>query len=139
VVTPLGAFDPTPSPGQAIIPRNFGRGPGFVSVNMSLGRTFKFGKALPPQAPPPGAPRTTPATGGDQKPPAKPQVQRPYAVSFSLNATNILNRTNKSVPVGNMSSPFFLQSPSGSNQFSFGPSGGSAGNRVISVRVRVSF
>jgi hypothetical protein len=139
VVTPLGAFDPTPSPGQAIIPRNFGRGPGFVSVNMSLGRTFKFGKALPPQAPPPGAPRTTPATGGDQKPPAKPPIQRPYAVTFSLNASNILNRTNKSVPVGNMSSPFFLQSPSGSNQFSFGPSGGSAGNRVISVRVRVSF
>jgi len=43
------------------------------------------------------------------------------------------------VPVGNMSSPFFLQSPSGSSQFFFGPGGGSAGNRVISLRVRVSF
>jgi hypothetical protein len=139
VVTPLGAFDPTPSPGQTIIPRNFGRGPGYFSLNMSLGKSFKFGRAIEPKSPPPGGPSTTPATGGDQKPPAKPPVQRPYAVSFSINATNVFNRTNKSVPVGNMSSPFFLQSPSGSSQFFFGPGGGSAGNRIISLRVRLSF
>ena len=139
VITPLGAFDPTPSPGQAIIPRNFGRAPGFFSVNMSLGKAFKFGKAIEPKSPPPGGPSTTPASGGDQKPPAKPPIQRPYAVNFSINATNIFNRTNKSAPVGNMSSPFFLQSPSGSSQFSFGPGNGSGGNRVISLRVRISF
>jgi hypothetical protein len=139
VVTPLGAFDPTPSPGQAIIPRNFGRGPGYLSMNVSVGKTFKFGKAIEPKTPPPGGPTTTPATGGDQKPPAKPAIQRPYTLNFSVNATNVFNRTNKGVPVGNMSSPFFLQSPSGSNQFFFGPGGGSAGNRVISLRVRVSF
>ncbi|HYV11515.1 MAG TPA: TonB-dependent receptor [Pyrinomonadaceae bacterium] len=139
VVTPLGAFDPTPSPGQTIIPRNFGRGPGYLSLNISLGKAFNFGKAIEPKAPPPGGPSTTPATGGDQKPPAKPPIQRPYSLGFSVNATNILNRTNKGVPVGNMASPFFLQSPSGSNQFFFGPGGGSAGNRVISLRVRVSF
>jgi hypothetical protein len=138
IVTPLGAFDPTPSPGQTIIPRNFGRGPGFVSVNMSLAKSFKFGKAIEPKTPPPGAPKTTDATK-DQKPPAKPPVQRPYALTFSVNVTNILNRTNKGNPVGNMSSPFFLKSPSGSNTFFFGPGGGSAGNRVINLRVRFSF
>lgn len=139
IVTPLGAFDPTPSPGQTIIPRNFGRGPGFISVNMSLGKAIKFGKAIEPKAPPPGGPSTTPASGGDQKPPAKPPVQRPYAVNFSINATNVFNRTNKGLPVGNMSSPFFLQSPSGSNTFFFGPGGGSGGNRVINLRVRLTF
>ncbi|HKU77242.1 MAG TPA: carboxypeptidase regulatory-like domain-containing protein [Pyrinomonadaceae bacterium] len=138
IVTPLGAFDPTPSAGQTIIPRNFGRGPGFVSVNMSMGKTFKFGKAIEPQAPPPGAPKTTDATK-DQKAPAKQPVQRPYAITFSINATNIFNRTNKGNPVGNMTSPFFLKSPSGSNNFSFGPGGGSGGNRVINLRVRFSF
>jgi len=138
VVTPLGAFDPTPAPGQTIIPRNFGRGPGSVSVNLSVGKSIKFGKAIEPKTPPPGAPRTTSAAG-DQKPPPKPPVQRPYAVAFSLNANNVLNRTNKGIPVGNMSSPFFLQSPSGSNNFSFGPGGGSGGNRMISLRVRLSF
>jgi hypothetical protein len=139
VVTPLGAFDPTPSPGQTIIPRNFGRGPGFLSVNLSVGKTIKFGKAIEPKTPPPaGAPRTTTA-GSDQKPPAKPPIQRPYALTFSMNANNILNRTNKGAPVGNMTSPFFLQSPSGSNNFSFGPGGGNGGNRIISFRVRLSF
>jgi hypothetical protein len=102
-----------------------------------MGRTFKFGKAIPPPAPPPGAPRTTDATK-DQKPPAKPQVQRPYFLNLSINAANVFNRTNKGVPVGNMASPFFLQSPSGSN-FSFGPGNGSGGNRVISLRVRIGF
>ena len=28
VVTRFGAFDPNPAPGQAIIPRNYGEGPG---------------------------------------------------------------------------------------------------------------
>lgn len=138
IVTPLGAFDPTPSPGQTIIPRNFGRGPGYVSLNMSGGKTFKFGKAIEPKTPPPGAPKTTDATK-DQKPPAKALVQRPYSLSFSVIVTNILNRTNKGNPVGNMSSPFFLKSPSGSNTFFFGPSAGSAGNRVISLRLRFNF
>ena len=104
-----------------------------------MGKAFKFGKAIEPKSPPPGGPSTTPASGGDPKPAAKPPVQRPYAVNFSINATNIFNRTNRSVPVGNMSSPFFLQSPSGSNQFSFGPGNGSGGNRLITLRVRISF
>jgi hypothetical protein len=138
VITPLGAFDPTPSPGQQIIPRNFGRGPGMLLVNMSLSKSIKFGKAIEPKTPPPGAPRTTDATG-EQKPPAKVPVQRPYTLSFSINATNILNRTNRATPIGNMSSPFFLQSPFGSNIFFFGSGGGSGGNRVVNLRVRLSF
>ena len=138
IVTPLGAFDPTPSPGQTIIPRNFGRGPGYVSVNPSMSKTFKFGKAIEPKTPPPGAPKTTDATK-DQKPPAKPPVQRPYGLTFYVIVSNIFNRTNKGNPVGNMSSPFFLKSPSGSNTFFFGSGGGSAGNRVVSLRVRFSF
>jgi hypothetical protein len=139
IVTPLGAFDPTPSPGQTIIPRNFGRGPGFVSVNMNVSKTIKFGKAIEPKTPPPGAPRTTDASSGEQKPAPKPPVQRPYSLVFSISANNVLNRTNKGNPVGNMTSPFFLQSPSGSNNFFFGPGGSSGGNRMITFRARLSF
>ena len=83
-------------------------------------------------------PRTTTA-GSDQKPPAKPPIQRPYALTFSMYANNLFNRTNKGTPVGNMTSPFFLQSPSGSNNFIFGPGGGTGGNRIINLRVRLSF
>ncbi|HEX2270970.1 MAG TPA: TonB-dependent receptor, partial [Pyrinomonadaceae bacterium] len=138
VVTPFGAFDPTPSPGQKIIPRNFGRGPGFASVSLSVGRSFKFGKAIEPKAPPAGAPRTTDANA-PQTPPKPAPVQRPYTLAFSMNINNLFNRTNPGIPVGNMASPFFLKSPSSSSTFFFGPGGGSSGNRVISLRVRVSF
>lgn len=139
IVTPLGAFDPTPSPGQTIIPRNFGRGPGFFNVNLRVGKTIKFGKAIEPKTPPPaGTPRTTTA-GADQKPPAKPPIQRPYSLSFYVSANNLFNRTNKGAPIGNMTSPFFLQSPSGSNNVTFGPVSGTGGNRIVNVGLRLSF
>ncbi|HKS10927.1 MAG TPA: carboxypeptidase regulatory-like domain-containing protein [Pyrinomonadaceae bacterium] len=145
VVTPLGAFDPNPSPGQTIIPRNFGRGPGFVSVNFNVAKVFKFGPAIEPKAPPPGGPATTsasaPATpgGATAKPPAKPPVQRPYSLTFSASFNNFFNRNNEGTPIGNMSSPYFLKSASGSNTFFFGGGSGSGGNRVITLRVRLSF
>ena len=56
-----------------------------------------------------------------------------------INASNIFNRTNRGAPIGNMSSPFFLESPSGSNTFFFGPGGGSGGNRTITLRIRLGF
>jgi hypothetical protein len=142
VVTPLGAFDPNPTPGQTIIPRNFGRGPGFVSINLGVEKIIKFGRAIEPKTAPPGGAVVT--TSGAATPPAstaakKPPVQRPYTLSFSAYISNLLNRTNKGVPVGNMTSPYFLQSASGSNNFIFGPGGGQGGNRLVSLRVRVSF
>jgi hypothetical protein len=43
VETRWGNFDLRPKPGQAIIPRNYGEGPGFFSVNLRVGRAFAFG------------------------------------------------------------------------------------------------
>jgi len=137
VVTPLGAFDPNPTPGQQIIPRNFGRAPGFFSVNMGVEKIFKFGKAIEPKTPP-APPKTTDAAA-PATPQPKPPVQRPYTLGFSIYASNLFNRTNKGAPVGNMASPYFLKSPSGSNNFVFGPGGGSGGNRLVSLRVRFNF
>src|SRR5207237_9413764 len=42
--TRFGAFDLDPQPGQVIIPRNFGEGPGFFSVNLRLSKTVGFGE-----------------------------------------------------------------------------------------------
>jgi hypothetical protein len=146
VVTPLGAFDPNPSPGQTIIPRNFGRGPGFMSVNFNVAKVWKFGPAIEPKAPPPGGPATTSANapaaapgGAGAAPPAKPPIQRPYSLQLSVSFNNLFNRNNQGLPVGNMASPYFLKSASGSNTFFFGPGGGSGGNRTITLRVRLSF
>jgi hypothetical protein len=152
VVTPLGAFDPNPAPGQQIIPRNLGQAPIFVSVNLGVSKTIKFGRAIPPKSPPPaatgsvvtttGTVTTTPATAtaGGQKPAPKPPIQRPYSLSFSINANNVLNRNNRGTPVGNMASPYFLKSTGTSGMFFFGPGGGgTGGNRQIILRVRLSF
>ena len=43
VITRLGGFNVQPAPGQALIPRNFGDGPGYFSVNIRMSRTFGFG------------------------------------------------------------------------------------------------
>ncbi len=137
VVTPLGAFDPNPAPGQAVIPRNFGRGPAFMSVNMNIEKVFKLGKAIEPKAPPATPPKTTDANA-PQTPARKPPVQRPYTLGISMYVQNLFNRNNEAAPIGNMTSPYFLKSAGPSNNF-FGPSGGSGGNRIISLRARFSF
>jgi hypothetical protein len=43
VCTPYGNFNLRPAAGEALIPRNFGEGPGFVSVNMRISKTWNFG------------------------------------------------------------------------------------------------
>ncbi len=144
IVTPFGAFDPNPVPGQRIIPQNFGQGPGSLSVNLGVSKTMTFGRAIPPKtAPAPAAGNvvtSASATASSQKPPAKQPIQRPYQLSFSIYASNALNHTNKGNPVGNMASPYFLKSTSSSSGFFFGPGGGgSGGNRQITLSVRFTF
>jgi len=145
IVTPYGALDPNPVAGQQIIPRNFGQGPAFVSVSGGASKTWKFGKAIPPPSLPAmtGVVSTTATAApgaANAKPPAKPPIQRPYALTLSVYANNLLNRNNRSNPVGNMSSPYFLKSTSSSGMFFFGPGGGgSGGNRNITLRMRLSF
>src|SRR5262249_13799026 len=43
--TVYGLLNPNPKPGEATLPRNFGRSPGSVTVNLRLARTFGFGPA----------------------------------------------------------------------------------------------
>src|SRR5438552_12987302 len=43
VVTKFGAFDPNPTAGEVIIPRNYGLGPRALISNLRISRTFGFG------------------------------------------------------------------------------------------------
>lgn len=43
IVTRFGTFNPNPGPGDEIIPRNFGQGPGRFVVSMNVSKTFGFG------------------------------------------------------------------------------------------------
>ncbi len=150
VVTEFGAFDPTPEPGSTIIPRNFGRGPSFSMLNLHLSKTFGFGKktneadnfrerirqqrggiALGGRG---GGPRGGGGRGGFRGFGGRSNYR--YSLSLSISARNVLNITNPSTPIGNLSSPFFGESNASSG---FGRGRSSAGNRNISARLRFSF
>lgn len=43
ICTPFGNFNLKPGPGDQLIPRNYGKGPGFLSVNVRVSKTWQFG------------------------------------------------------------------------------------------------
>jgi len=43
VPTPYGLLDPNPTLDERLVPRNYGRGPGSILVNLRVGKTVKFG------------------------------------------------------------------------------------------------
>jgi hypothetical protein len=88
VRTPLGVFDLAPVAGQRIIPRNYADGPGVVSANMRVGKTFALG----------------------EKSRAGKQSGDPRQLTFTINARNALNHPNYAAPDGNLSSPLFGRS-----------------------------
>ncbi|MDT5268643.1 MAG: hypothetical protein QOH49_829 [Acidobacteriota bacterium] len=62
-----------------------------------------------------------------------------YTLNFSLNFTNLLNRTNLGQPVGNLRSVNFGQSLFPAGSFGFGGGNPNAGNRRVQASVRFSF
>ncbi len=43
VCTQFGNFNLRPNPGETLIPRNFGEGPGYFAVNLRISKTWSFG------------------------------------------------------------------------------------------------
>lgn len=141
--TPIGDFDLSPAPGQQLIPRNYGLGPSFFSVNMGVSRAFQFGNVSGPAAaaakPAAAAPAGAPAQSGANRQGNAPAPEKRYTLTLSVNIQNLLNHTNLTNPIGNLSSPQFGQSISTAGGFG-GPGGSSAaGNRRIQVQVRFGF
>lgn len=162
LVTRFGAFDPNPAPGQQLIPRNYGDGPSFFNVNLGLSRTFGFGGSRETAANASG--QTEGGQGGGRVGMGggrrggggggggggfgrgggrggNASSDSRYNLTFSINVQNLLNTTNKGIPVGNLSSPLFGESLSTAGGFGGGGGGGNpaAGNRRIIGQVRFSF
>jgi len=161
--TPCGNFDLLPLPGAEIIPRNYGYGPGYFSVNFRVAKTFGFGsvagpparaqtstvpgKGTAPQAANNGKQAAQPASNGNAvaqparpaAPPARPE-DKPYRLTLSLFVANVFNHTNLGTPIGNLSSPSFgtSNSLSGLGQFTFGASAAQS-NRSVTMRAQFQF
>ncbi len=168
VDTEWGLLDPNPTPGQVIIPRNLGRGPAFVVMNLRVGKNIGFGKRKDAEA---GAPTDVPPPGGGRGP--GPGGGGPGGgggrggggfggggggrgfggdgggegsgrvnLNLSVSIQNVLNHVNAGNPVGNIGSPSFGRSLNTAGGFGFGGGGGGGtgvGNRRVELDVRLSF
>lgn len=91
VRTAFGAFDTKPVAGQTLVPRNYGQGPGLLTLNVEMGKQFGFG------------PRVSSATSG------RPGERR-YSAELQVLALNALNHPNLAQPVPLVDSPLFGRS-----------------------------
>ena len=123
---------------NAIIPRNYGEGPGSFSVNMRVSKNFGFGK-LDDKGGQAGQGGGMMGMGRGGFFGGMGGSRKPYNLNVSVNFSNLLNTVNLGNPVSSLSSSRFGQSTSTSGGFGrFGGSGGSA-NRRIELQVRFSW
>ena len=125
IPTAYGLLDPNPVPGETLVSRNFGRGPGQMSVNLRVAKVFGFGAER----------KSAKAGGGIFAAPA----ERHYTLSISLSIRNLLNHTNPGPIIGNITSPLFgraNQVPGTPNAEGFSEN---ANNRRLELQMRLSF
>jgi hypothetical protein len=159
IKTPYGFLDPNPKPGEAILPRNFGRSPGQIMVNLRLARTFGFGPAREgssnaggfggggggprgggggPRGGGPGGMRGMPGMGGPGMfGGGGGGTNRRYNLILSVQARNILNHVNPGAINGTLTSPLFGQSNTLAG--GFGAFAENGNNRRLELQMRFTF
>lgn len=150
VQTALGAFDTAPSPGQTIVPINFGTGQAQFTFNMRLAKTIGIGPKLESSNPRQqdqggggprverrggGGPRGGGPRGGGGPFSMGEQTGQRYNLTFSVSARNLFNVVNPATPIGNLSSPLFGQSIA----LAGGPFNTQSANRRIDFQMMFAF
>ena len=115
IQTAYGLLDPNPTPGERLLPRNYGRGPGQFNVNLRIAKTIGFGRER--------------GGSGDSRPRGRhgrralrwqrqaaagwagligsPSTSHRFNLSIGLSVRNLLNHTNPGPIIGNITSPYF--------------------------------
>ena len=148
ILTKYGLLDPNPTPDEKTLSRNFGRGPGSITVNLRVAKIFEFGpgregaSAPAPRGPGGGGedrrgnPGVFGAGGGLQGPSSS--TSHRYNLTVSMSARNLLNHTNPGPIIGNITSPLFGQAnqPAGNGGSGFSEA---ANNRRLELQMRFTF
>ena len=157
IPTVYGLLDPNPkpnAPGEVVLPRNFGRSPGSVSVNLRLAKTFGFGPSRESsynsqQGGGPGGPGGGGRGGGHGGPPGgmmggpmggmfgNPSTGKRYNLTFSVQARNLLNHVNPGPINGVLGTPLFGESNSLGG--GFGAFAQNGNNRRLELQARFQF
>ena len=144
IETSYGLMDPQPDATETLVPRNYGRAPALISVNLRIGKAIGFGPlkesaSKPAQsgsAPAPLGPVTNQGLRGLL---GSPSAGRRYNLSASMSIRNLLNHTNPGPIVGDITSPLFGRS----NQIAGAPNGEgffeTANNRRLEMQIRLTF
>jgi hypothetical protein len=146
VQTSYGLLDPNPIPGEQLLPRNYGRGPGQVSMNLRIAKVIGFGREKGtgggdsrPAASAGPANVAQAAGGGIGRIIGTPTTSHRYNLSIGLSIRNLLNHTNAGPIIGNITSPLF----GFANQVSGGMNGEgfyeTANNRRLESQLRFTF
>ena len=160
-VPAYGWFNLNPTPGAALIPFNYGRGPALYSVNMRVSKTFGFGgERTTPAFPPsggggqgggrgPGGGRRGgggggrgggfggPGMGGGGRGPGGDTTNQRYNLILAVNARNLFNTNNPGPPIGDITSPLF--GTSNTLAGGFGAERNPADNRRVEFSARFTF
>ena len=134
--TVYGWLDPSPPPGERTLPRNYGRGPGMISVNARLGKTFGFGperEGSGGAASPLGAGHNS----GFHSVFSDVSTTRRYNLTLSISARNLLNHVNEGPIIGQITSPLFGEANSVAG--GYGAFAETANNRRLELQMRFTF
>jgi len=156
----VSGFDP-----NAIIPRNWGEGPGSLTVNLRLSKNFGFGGSGENVAQNSGGNNNGGRNnrgggGGGNRGGGGGGIRgggpfggggfgggfggndrrKPYNLNLGINVTNLFNNVNLNTPIGNLASSRFGQSTGLGGGFGgFGGGGGGTANRRIELQARFSW
>jgi len=143
---PYGCLDPNPTSQEKLVPRNYGRGPGQISVNLRLQKTFGFGAERGESksgggGQGPGTANPVLASGGlaMRNIIGTPNTRRRYNLTVGMSARNLLNHTNPGPIIGNITSRLFglaNQMAGGLNGEGFSEN---ADNRRLEAQIRFQF
>src|ERR1039458_2017255 len=146
IQTAYGLLDPNPTPGERLLARNYGRGPGQFNVNLRIAKTIGFGKERggsgdPRPAASAGQGAALAAVGGRGLGGliGSPSTSHRFNLSIGLSVRNLLNHTNPGPIVGNITSPYF----GFANQIAGGQNGEgfyeTANNRRLESQIKFTF
>jgi len=138
----------TKPPCEKLVPRNYGRGPGQISVNLRISKTFGFGGERGESQKGSGGQQTQ--AGGAANPNlasgrglggiiAAPSTSHRYNFSISMAARNVINHTNPGPIIGDITSHLFGQANQMAGNLNGEGFSENADNRRLELQLRFTF
>jgi hypothetical protein len=142
--TSYGLLDSHPVAEEAIVPRNFGRGPGQVTVNLRMGKTIGIGplrssgSAKSDSGGQINAANMS-APGGLRGLFSAPSSDRRFGLTISMTARNLLNHNNPGPIIGDISSSLFGHANQVAGNANMEGFLENANNRRLELQIKFSF